>query len=98
MAPTSSVPLCGAWADQVDHVVRKADGGTDDVDNLRAACRSCNLRRSGGRGSAPGWRGGSTRRWRRVRLFVLSRDGYRCQVPVDEAAPAPAPRAARWSW
>lgn len=24
---------------------------------------------------------GSTRRWRRTRLFVLGRDGYRCRVP-----------------
>lgn len=29
------------------------------------------------------WAGGSTRPWRRLRLFVLSRDGYACQVPVD---------------
>ena len=25
-------------------------------------------------------RGGSTRRWRRLREFVLSRDGYRCRA------------------
>lgn len=28
---------------------------------------------------------GSTRRWRRVRLYVLGRDGWRCQLPVDAA-------------
>ncbi len=29
--------------------------------------------------------GGSTRAWRRRRLAILDRDGWRCQVPVDEA-------------
>ena len=29
-----------AWF-EVDHVVRLADGGTNDVDNLVAYCRSC---------------------------------------------------------
>lgn len=32
-----------------------------------------------------GWRNGSTSRWRRVRAFVLARDGFRCQLPVDAA-------------
>lgn len=27
---------------------------------------------------------GSTRRWRRIRAYVLNRDGWRCQVLVDE--------------
>lgn len=27
--------------------------------------------------------GGSTRLWRRIRLYVLERDGWRCRVPVD---------------
>jgi hypothetical protein len=31
------------------------------------------------------WSGGSTRAWRRLRLFVLNRDGWACQVPVDDA-------------
>lgn len=30
-----------------------------------------------------GWRGGSTREWRRLRRLVLDRDGYRCQVRVE---------------
>lgn len=29
------------------------------------------------------WSGGSTRAWRKLRAFVLVRDRYRCQVPVD---------------
>lgn len=29
---------------------------------------------------------GSTRRWRRIRLLVLTRDGYRCQLPADDGA------------
>jgi 5-methylcytosine-specific restriction endonuclease McrA len=31
------------------------------------------------------WAGGSTRAWRRLRAYVLDRDGYACQVPVDAA-------------
>lgn len=27
---------------------------------------------------------GSTRRWRRIRLYVLDRDGWRCQLPSDD--------------
>lgn len=29
---------------------------------------------------------GSTRAWRRVRLLVLERDGWRCQLPADDGA------------
>lgn len=29
----------------LEHVVRKADGGTDDLDNLAMACADCNERR-----------------------------------------------------
>lgn len=28
--------------------------------------------------------GGSTRRWRRLRLAVLTRDAWRCQVPIND--------------
>lgn len=28
------------------------------------------------------WRGGSTRRWRKVRAGVLMRDGYQCRVQL----------------
>lgn len=31
------------------------------------------------------WAGGSTRSWRRLRRFVLHRDGYRCKVPTPTA-------------
>lgn len=34
--------------------------------------------------------GGSTRSWRRLRAYVLTRDGGRCQVPADELQLAPA--------
>lgn len=37
--------LCGAYADHVDHVVPRAHGGTDALDNLRAACARHNLAR-----------------------------------------------------
>ena len=34
---------CGDEATQVDHVIPRVDGGTDDLDNLVACCRRCNL-------------------------------------------------------
>lgn len=29
------------------------------------------------------WIGGSDRRWRKLRLYVLDRDGFTCQMPVS---------------
>lgn len=34
---------CGQHATHVDHIVAKANGGTDDDSNLISACASCNL-------------------------------------------------------
>ena len=34
---------CGQHATTVDHIIAKANGGTDDEANLIAACRTCNL-------------------------------------------------------
>jgi 5-methylcytosine-specific restriction endonuclease McrA len=33
---------CGAYADTVNHIVRREHGGTDEVSNLQAACAPCN--------------------------------------------------------
>lgn len=33
---------CGGEATEVDHIIPKSKGGTDDAKNLVAACRSCN--------------------------------------------------------
>ena len=33
-----SCAICGADANEVDHIKRRADGGTDDLDNLQALC------------------------------------------------------------
>lgn len=30
-----------------------------------------------------GWKGGSTRAWRRIRTIVLKRDGYVCQLQIE---------------
>ena len=30
-----------AIATEVDHIKRKADGGTDDIDNLQGLCHDC---------------------------------------------------------
>ena len=34
---------CGGVATETDHVVAKANGGTDDPENLVAACKPCNV-------------------------------------------------------
>ena len=36
---------CGQPATTVDHIIPRARGGTDDDDNLRAACARCNYGR-----------------------------------------------------
>ena len=37
--------LCGRPANEVDHIIPLADGGSDVEGNLRALCRACNLAR-----------------------------------------------------
>ena len=37
---------CGAKATEIDHVVPKANGGTDSTYNLVASCRACNKKKS----------------------------------------------------
>ena len=34
--------ICGAYADTVQHVHRREDGGGDELSNLIAACQPCN--------------------------------------------------------
>lgn len=36
---------CGKEATTVDHLTARADGGTDDLQNLAAACLACNSSR-----------------------------------------------------
>lgn len=41
------------------------------------------------------WAGGSTNRWRKIRLLVLVRDGWICQLcgdPIDPSLPKGHPR------
>lgn len=40
-----ALPPFSDW--QVDHQHPRSQGGVDDIDNLVAACRSCNVRKSG---------------------------------------------------
>lgn len=46
--PTAVGVPCLAYATTVDHITPRARGGTDDLGNLRAACRDCNLSRGAG--------------------------------------------------
>lgn len=43
--------LCGGKATEVDHVVPVFEGGTDDLSNLRAICRTCHRSKSGREGA-----------------------------------------------
>ena len=36
---------CGQEANQVDHIIPRVNGGTHDLDNLVACCKSCNVRK-----------------------------------------------------
>jgi len=36
---------CGEPANEVDHIQSRASGGGDDLENLTACCRMCNLRK-----------------------------------------------------
>lgn len=36
---------CGGEANEVDHIIPLKRGGSDDPDNLTAACRTCNARK-----------------------------------------------------
>jgi 5-methylcytosine-specific restriction protein A len=37
---------CGTWATDVDHVIAKRNGGTDDDDNLESLCHACHSRKT----------------------------------------------------
>jgi len=37
---------CGCEANEVDHVIPRAKGGSHELDNLVASCKKCNLAKS----------------------------------------------------
>lgn len=37
---------CGRKANEVDHIINKASGGTDDMGNLQALCHPCHLKKT----------------------------------------------------
>ncbi|SHQ58591.1 Bacteriophage protein [Mycobacteroides abscessus subsp. abscessus] len=43
-------PRCTVIATEVDHVTAVAFGGTDDLENLQAACHNCHATKSGREG------------------------------------------------
>lgn len=42
---TPTCVYCGAPAEHMDHVIPKAQGGSDDPTNLVPACASCNIKK-----------------------------------------------------
>lgn len=54
-------PTCTFQATEVDHIVPTEDGGPKyDHDNLRAACKPCNIRRANIQKAREGWRRSSS--------------------------------------
>lgn len=45
---------CGAPAKEVDHIIPLKDGGTNQMSNLQALCKSCHSRKTG---RENGWKG-----------------------------------------
>ena len=46
--------ICGQRANTADHVVRKRDGGSDKLNNLRSMCSRCHSRHTA-KESPGGW-------------------------------------------
>ena len=46
---------CGADATTVDHIIQRADGGTDAPVNLRSLCKPCHWRLTGEANGASAW-------------------------------------------
>ena len=46
LAQQPECALCGAPATDVDHIVPKRWGGTDDADNLQPLCKACHKRKT----------------------------------------------------
>lgn len=44
--PVCGSPGCGRAATDVDHIVPRASGGSDDDDNLQALCHECHSRKT----------------------------------------------------
>jgi 5-methylcytosine-specific restriction protein A len=62
-SPTCEVPGCQSPSQEVDHIIPKVMGGTDDPSNLRATCRYCNRSRAGRRPAANKWNASSLTLW-----------------------------------
>lgn len=68
----------------VDHVVPRAEGGSDDLSNLVLACRDCNIRRSPGMLPPRARDAGRTRA--QVRTEIERQVAILCEGPARDLA------------
>lgn len=89
--------VCNAYADTVQHVIRREHGGTDELSNLIAACAGCNYSERSTIAPAP-----PTRLSARAVLVVQALDSVGAATTVGRTRAIPILRrirpAERFSW
>jgi hypothetical protein len=79
---------CGEAANEVDHVQPRVQGGTDDLDNLVACCRMCNLRKGKRRAANRGSSRGATADFLFIdELREVDQVAYAAAMPITRARP-----------
>ena len=76
--PICKKPLSAAW--DLDHVVRLADDGSNDADNLQMLCTSCHRTKTSRENAKAGAKAGATALRGQERICVAQVQGYRCAL------------------